>query len=74
MNETQREILRMLGLVEPGIALARPFVKPPTARSLDAAAEMARNVKDELSRPGADPFVLEVNDDEDGDSVQLYIG
>lgn len=63
-----------LGLVEPGVAIARRFVDADTADSLDAAAEMVRAVKDELGKPGADPFLIEVNDEQDGDYVQIYIG
>lgn len=68
MAEAQRQVLKML---QEGKISAE---EADTARSLDAAAEMVRAVKDELSKPGADPFLIEVNDEQDGNSVHIFIG
>ncbi|GEM_PF-517674 len=62
--------VRLLGW---GVHVARPFVDAETAVHLDTAAGFIEAMEDEMDSPGAEPLVVDVND-EDGDRVQVYFG
>lgn len=63
-----------LGLLEWGVKFAQPFVKGKTGEQLEMSAEFLKAMREEMSEPGAEPFVINVNDEEDGDQVLIYFG
>jgi hypothetical protein len=52
--------------------LAHRFVDVDTAGRLDAAAALLHTMRHDLGKPGAEPVVVDVNDDDE--RVQVYIG
>lgn len=62
-----------MGLAKWGINIARSFVPDKEQTSLDMADEFLAEARHNLGQPGADPLIVNVDDD-DGDQVQVYIG
>lgn len=63
-----------LGLAEWGVKLAQNFVHEPDEQNkLSMAGEFIAEARKNMSQPGADPFMVHVDDD-DGDKVQVFIG
>ena len=62
-----------MGLAQWGIGIARNFVPESERGSLDVAAEFIRSAQHNMHGADVEPFVIDV-DDEDGDSVQVFIG
>jgi hypothetical protein len=62
-----------LGLASWALDLARSFVGEDEREKLDMASGFLDAARDNLLAPGADPLMINV-DDEDGDRVQVYIG
>lgn len=75
-KEGRRIVISMplpLGLATWGIKIAHGFVDEATRAHLDMASEFIAAAKEELKRPGAQPLMIDVDDD-DGDQVQVFIG
>jgi hypothetical protein len=61
-----------LGLAGWGLRFAHRFVDKETNRHLDAAGALVLAMKNDLGKPGADPIVVDVDDEDE--RVQVYIG
>jgi hypothetical protein len=62
-----------MGLAQWGINIARGFVPDEQQANLEMASAFLQAARDDLHEPGADPLVINVDDD-DGDQVQVFIG
>ena len=61
-----------LSLAGWGLRFAHRFVDQETAGHLDAAGTLVLAMKNDLGKPGADPIVVDVDDEDE--RVQVYIG
>ncbi len=62
-----------MGLARWVMNIARGFVPNKEQANLDVASEFLQAAQDDLRSPGAEPLMINV-DDEDGDQVQVFIG
>ena len=62
-----------LRLTQWGIQIARGFVPAKEQVNLEIAAEFLQSAQDDLKSAGANPLMIDVDDD-DGDQVQVFIG
>jgi hypothetical protein len=61
-----------LGLAGWGLRIANRFVDPDVAGALSAAATLAKTMRHDLGKRGAEPIAVEVEDEDE--RVQVYIG
>jgi hypothetical protein len=62
-----------LSLAGWGLNVARGFAKDNERQRLDMASEFVAAARDSLKKPGAEPLMINVDED-DGDQVQIFIG
>jgi hypothetical protein len=61
-----------LSLAQWGLRIAHRYVGEDQAANLDVAATMLRTVGHDLGKPGTDPIIVDVDDEDE--RVQVYIG